>query len=190
MVPSPRTRLDAVEKYVDRVTEPVSPVGYARYVGLLAASNRIVAFCDTDTVYDEKYFDYAVEDFAVDPELGVVKAGVVLPHEPSILGYIQSLTHYLIGAYEFGWIVDREKVLRALGERDVELLKRSRVDFGMLHSVKRLKPLVDRRMKVKTRMPTYHFSNYSLTLIGSITPVVSVSLAVLVEEVLGKKRLV
>jgi hypothetical protein len=70
----------------------------------------------------------------------------------------------------------------------VELLKRSRVDFGMLHSVKRLKSIVDRRMKVKTRMPTYHFSNYSPAVIGAITPVVAVSLAVLGGEVLGKKR--
>ena len=187
-MPGSKTRLDVVEKYADMVIEPVSPVGYARYIGLLKTSNRLVAFCDTDTVYGERYFEHAVEDFASDPELGVVKAGVVLPHEPSPLGYIQSLAHYLIGAYEFGWVVDRERVLGALGEGDVELLKRSRVDFGMLHSVKRLKSTVDRRMRVKTRLPTYHFSNYSPTVIGAITPVVAVSLAVLGGEVLGKKR--
>jgi hypothetical protein len=187
-VPGPGTRLEVVEKYADRVTEPVSPVGYARYVGLLVASNRIVAFCDTDTVYGERYFEYAVEDFARDPGLGVVKAGVVLPHKPSLLGYVESLVHYFVGAYEFGWVVDRERVLGVLSARDVELLKRNRVDFGMLHSVNRLKSIIDRRMVVRTRLPTYFFSNYSPAVIGASTPLVAVSLATLLGGVLGKKH--
>ena len=176
VVPGPRTRLSVVEKYADVVTEPVSPVGYARYVGLLRASNRIVAFCDTDTVYGEKYLEHAVEDFSENPGLAVVKAGVVLPHEPSPLGYAESLVMYFVGAWEFGWVVDRDKLLRALGSDDVELLKRPRVDFGMLPSVRRLKSLVDRRMVIKTRLPTYFFKNYSPAVIGASVPVVAVSL--------------
>jgi glycosyltransferase involved in cell wall biosynthesis len=190
VVPSPRSRVGVLEKYADRVTKPAGPVGYARYVGLTASSNRIVAFCDTDTVYGDKYFEHAVEDFARDPELGVVKAGVVLPHKPSLLGHAESLVHYLAGAYEFGWVVDRDKVLEALSSSlgDVELLKRSRVDFGMLRSVNSLKSLVDRRMVVRTRLPTYFFSNYSPAVIGTATPLVAVSLAVVGGWVLGKKH--
>jgi glycosyltransferase involved in cell wall biosynthesis len=176
VVTGPRTRLSVVEKYADIVVGPVGPVGYARYVGLLRASNRIVSFCDTDTVYYSGYFEHAVEDFTRDQELAVVKAGVVLPHEQSPLGHAESLVHYFVGAWEFGWVVDRDKLLGALGSGDVELLRRPIVDFGMLPSVRRLKSLVDRRMVVKTRLPTYFFKNYSPAAIGASVPVAAVSL--------------
>ena len=187
VVAGPRTDIELVRRYADVVVGPISPVGWARYVGLLKTSNRIVALCDTDTVYMEGYFKYALEDFERLPWLAVVKAGSVEPHRPSMLGYLESAIARVIGAFEYGWVVDKEKLLSAMTPRDVEALKNPRADVGQVAYKLLLRSLVDHRMRVKTRLPTYYFESYFTPAVGAAAPIAGVATMALIEG-LGEWR--
>lgn len=191
VVAGPRTDVELVRRYADVVVGPISPVGWARYVGLLKTSNRIVALCDTDTVYMDGYFKYAVEDFERLPWLAVVKAGYVEPHRPSPLGYLEGAVARVIGAFEYGWVVDKSKLLSALTPRDVEVLKNPRADVGHVAYKLLHRSLVDHRMRVKTRLPTYYFESYLAPAIGAVAPIAGVTIATILGglEVWLKKAL-
>jgi glycosyltransferase involved in cell wall biosynthesis len=175
----PRSDLDLLRELADVVIGPLSPVGYARYAGLLKASNNLVALCDTDTIYMEGYAESAVEDFERLPWLAVVKAGSVEPHRPSPLGYLESAVARVVGAFEYGWVVDKRKLLSVMTPRDVEALKNPRADVG--HAAYKLlhRSLVDHRMRVKTRLPTYYFESYFAPVIGAVAPIAGVTIATL-----------
>jgi len=187
VVAGPRTNIELVKKYADIVIGPITPVGWGRYIGLLNTSNKIVAFCDTDTVYMEGYFKYALEDFEKAPDVVIVKAGTVEPHSKSILGALESTMLWITGAFEYGWVVDKDKLLRVMSRDDVEALKNDKADFGIVTMRHIVKSIVDHRMRVKTRLPGYYFKNYFIPIVGTLSPIVASSGLVIGGAVLGKK---
>jgi glycosyltransferase involved in cell wall biosynthesis len=188
VVAGPRSNLELLRELADTVIGPLGPVGYARYIGLTRASGDLVVLCDTDTIYMDGHVEHAIDDFKRFPWLAVVKAGSVEPHKPSLLGYLESAVARVIGAFEYGWVVDRRKLLSAMMARDVEALKNPRTDIGLVSYKLLLKSLVDHRMRVRTRLPSYYFESYFASAVGSVIPIAGVSAMVLIGCVGGQVK--
>jgi glycosyltransferase involved in cell wall biosynthesis len=183
IAPGPRTDLDLARRLADTVLEPCDSIGYARYLGLLRASGDVVMLADSDTIYGENYLRYALEDISRGYQLA--KAGTVYPVEPSDpLWFFEHMLFAIGGAWEFGWVVVREELLRLLTPELVERLRNPRADLGHiaywnpLASLDlRLRSTVDHRMVLWTRMPTHFTRSYLVpavgaTLVTSVVPAV------------------
>jgi hypothetical protein len=171
----PNTNVDVVKRYADKMFGPLSSIGYARYIGVMNARNRIVALADSDTIYGVNYFAYALEDFER-YDVDIVKAGNVMSIQmiTDPIGFIENFVMRIGGAYEFGWVIKRD-IIENLDEKDVEKLKNPRTDFGHIPKIITRKTFIDHRMTCYTRIPTYFWREYAYPTIGSVIPITAVA---------------
>jgi hypothetical protein len=176
-----KTNFGLAGKLADKILGPIEGIGKGRVEGILEAETEYIISCDADTVYEQHYCEYALEDLKTGAK--AVKAGIILPlkwNEPLVL-LETALT--LIPPYEFAIAFQKSAFLNA-GIHKLDY-SHSRADIGGA-VVNRLNALPDFRMVVWTRMPTkggYEFAEKYLpsALIG-IAPVVGVAGVTLANE--------
>lgn len=149
VAPGPKTDLAIAEKYADRVMPPVAGIGKARVQAILEALTPYILSCDSDTVYDQRYAEYALLDLKT---FNAVKAGSIRPLEGSPLAWIEVATQSAF-AYEFS-LTFRKKAFLDAGIHKLEY-GHPKNDIGRA-VLSRLLPFPDPRMICYTRMPTYH----------------------------------
>lgn len=183
LAPGPNSDVGIAEKYADRVVEPVAGIGRARVQVILEASTPHVLSCDSDTVYDSRYAEYALLDLGW---LSAVKAGSIRPLEGSPLAWVETLTQQLF-AYEFSLAFRRQAFLD-VGIHELDL-RHPKNDIGRAVAV-RLLPLPDPRMVCWTRFPSYHAelaAPYVPIALAGLAPVTASAGISLVNEVLKRK---
>jgi len=148
LAPGPKTDMRIAKKYADVILEPSDKIGEARVKAVKAAETEYIVSCDTDTIYDSRYCEYALEDLQ---RHKAVKAGTILPHEWPPLATIEAMGHLLV-PYEFALAFRKSDFLEA--RIDKEDYSNSRADIGW-YVLWRLFPRTDFRMKCWTRFPTY-----------------------------------
>ena len=153
----PRTNMEIARSIADKVVGPIDFIGLARLEGVKTASSDFIISCDSDSIYGEGYVQYALEDLQ---RFNAVKAGTILPLDPSIDGYVESLFSRLI-PYESGIGFRRQALYDILRVFPFTPFNR-RADIGW--HVLLLNPRIDPRMVVWTRMPTTGFRQLSVTL--------------------------
>jgi len=170
----PRTSLDLAEKYADKVLEPTEGIGKARVKGVIAASGEYIISADTDTVYDRRYVEFAVQD--LDAGAKAVKAGVILPLEFNHPLILLETALSLIPNYEFALAFRREAFIDA--DIHKEDYSYPRMDIGG-YVARRLGATPDFRMICYTRMPTkgaYEYGEkYLASAIAGAAPLVAVT---------------
>jgi len=170
--PGPRSDLDLIESLGIKAIEPNAGIGIARVKGILAANGDIIISCDSDTIYDKHYIEYAVEDLK---KAKVVKAGVIQPRNPDPLGALESSLSLLI-PYEFALAFKKTDFMRSGAHLEDYSNPRRDIGYPLL---KRFFPFhVDFGMECYSRLPTYgvkQFVNEHLPfLIAGITPIIAV----------------
>lgn len=180
----PKTDLAIAEKYADRVFDPVAGIGKARVQAIQAALTPYILSCDSDTVYDSRYAEYAALDLKT---FNAVKAGSIRPLNISPLAWVEMATQYMF-AYEFSLAFRKQAFLEAgIHERDYSNVKE---DIGRAVFA-RLFPVPDLRMVCWTRMPTYHaelaVEYMPMALVGFAPIAVSLSVPI-ANELLGRLR--
>jgi glycosyltransferase involved in cell wall biosynthesis len=148
--PSSRSDLRVAKRYAEVVLEPEDRgMGRARVKGILRATGRYVLSADSDTVYSPAYARFAAEDLGM---LNAVKAGTILPLEPSLEGHVECALMPVFG-YEFSLAFRRDAFLSAGCHKDEGNYAHRLSDIGLPVVVKLL-PLPDVRMVCFTRAPT------------------------------------
>lgn len=169
----PKTDLSLAEKLADKVYPPIEGIGKARVNAILKEDAEFIISMDSDTVYDSRYVEYAVEDLRNGAK--AVKAGVILPLEwDNPVAVLDSALSF-ISPYEFAMAFKKSEALKAgLVEELEKYGDNPRWDIGWF-TVTRLGALPDFRMKCWTRLPTkwaaYVAENYAPSAIGGLIPI-------------------
>ena len=172
VAPGPQTNMEVASKYADRVLPPADGIGRARVQAVLEADADYIVSCDSDTVYDGRYVEYALQSLQLFP---VVKAGIILPLDSGggdPLAWAESFFSPLI-PYEFA-LAFRKKVFVDAG-LDREDYSNPRADIGVHLARRMFFVLNDPRMTCWTRLPTkgavLFKENYLLSALGAMVPV-------------------
>jgi hypothetical protein len=181
----PKTNFELAGKLADKVLGPIEGIGKARVEGILQAETECIISCDGDSVYEQHFCQYALEDLKAGAK--AVKAGVILPlkwDEPLTL---LETAFSLIPCYEFALAFKKSEFLKLGLVEDAEQATDSRWDIGW-RVVTGLNAMPDIRMVVYTRMPTkgaYEFSEkYLFSAVAGSTPILAVVTVPLVASVL------
>jgi len=170
----PRTSLDLAKKYADKVLEPTEGIGKARVEGVLAANGEYIISADSDTLYNRRYVQFAVQD--LDAGAKAVRAGVILPLEFNHPLILLETALSLIPNYEFALAFRKEAFIEAGIHK--EDYSNPRMDIGG-HVARRLGVTPDFRIICYTRMPTkgaYEYSEkYLASAIAGAAPLVAVT---------------
>ena len=174
LAPGPETPEDVlveVRKLGVRVLERLEGIGVARVNAVLRSSNDLIVSCDSDTVYERHYVEYAAEDLLNGFKL--VKAGRILPREINPLALIETVFTPLV-PYEFALAFRRSDFLKA--KVHLEDYSDPRSDVGFWLSRRFFPPYIDFRMECYTKLPTYAAakiaSDYLGPLIAGSTPLI------------------
>lgn len=144
---SSKEQLEIAQQH-GKVIGPIQGIGKARVQAILEAENEYILSCDSDSIYDPSYVEYALENLH---EANAVRAGTILPLEwNEWLGLVET-TFSLLPPYEFSYAFRRSAFLAA--KLHHEDYSHPRADIGW-HLAWRLLPRLDPRMKVWTRFPT------------------------------------
>jgi len=150
----PKTDMRKAGEYADRILGPFNTIRDARIAGILNARTDFIISCDSDTIYDRQYCEYAYYDLQ---RLPSVKAGLVFPKDIDRLegldGWVALIESFLTNAipYEF-----------TLAFRKSEFIKRGlhlrptrwkRDDIG-IDIATYMPPIPDPRMVCWSRLPT------------------------------------
>ena len=171
MASGPKTDLSLAGRLADKVYPPISGIGRARVNAILKEDVDYIISCDSDCIYDERYIQYAIED--LERGAKAVKAGVILPLDPSPLGLLESMISPLI-PYEFALAFKKPEFLKLGLAEEAEKAMDPRWDIGR-RIVTGLNATPDFRMMVYTRFPTYGMvyvaNNYAPSLLaGALVP--------------------
>jgi len=148
VVPGPKGDLELAKELADRVLEPTRGIGDARVKGVLAAKSKYVVSADSDTIYDKRYVEFAVQSLE---EWGnAVRAATILPLEWTPLAVVETLFS-LVPPYEFSFVFRRKAFLDA--GIHLQPFRGPRDDIGP-RVVSRLWPRLDGRMVCWTRFPS------------------------------------
>jgi glycosyltransferase involved in cell wall biosynthesis len=184
LAPGPKTDLDVARKLADMVLEPTVGIGKARVKGILTAETDYILSCDSDSVYESHYAEYAVEDLK---KIKAVKAGTILPLEWKEPLTLLETALTLIPPYEFSLCFRRQAFLDA--KIHLEDYSNPRADIGGA-VVNRLNALPDFRLVCWSRIPTksgYEFAEkYLPSAVAGFTPVLAVAGVVGISE-FGKR---
>jgi glycosyltransferase involved in cell wall biosynthesis len=180
----PKTNMALAERLADKVYPPIVGIGKARVNAILKEECEYILSCDSDSVYDIHYAEYAVEDLKGGAK--AVKAGIILPLEwTNPLALFEAAFSLLI-PYEFALAFRRSEFLRLGLAEEAERASDPRWDIGW-RVVNWLNALPDFRMVVYTKMPTYGANyvaqNYVPSLLaGALIPIGTVSVIVRASE--------
>jgi len=135
-----KTDYRLAKKLADRVFGPIHTIGRARVKGILEASSNYIVSCDSDSIYDSRYTEYALENLR---QANAVKAGTILPLEwLDGLALVETMFS-LLPPYEFAYSFRRSAFLAAnLHKEDYDS---PRSDIGW-YLAWRLLPRLDPRM--------------------------------------------
>jgi glycosyltransferase involved in cell wall biosynthesis len=141
----PKTNIELAKSLADYVVGPISGIGRARVTAILKYGDDVIVSCDSDTIYDPRYIEYALNDLVY---TNSVRAGTIYPLNPSVEGWFEALMTPFI-PYEYALAFKKQYLLSRL-PRNWESLG-SRWDIGWLL----LPYAIDTRMRLWTRLPTY-----------------------------------
>jgi len=144
----PKTNMELAKSLADAVIGPFDKIGVARVTAILKHGDDVIVSCDSDSIYDPRYVEYALEDLRVSDS---VKAGSIYPLPGHY--YLESLIEpnlLFFMPYEFSLVFKKSLILSRL-PRDWEQAS-PRWDIGMLT----VPFTIDYRMRVWTRLPTYY----------------------------------
>jgi len=145
----PRSDRELCESLADKVYGPFKGIGEGRTYAIVKEEANHIISADADTIYAPDYVEYATLDLKTFP---VVKAGTITFHEPSPLGFFESTIHHLI-PYEYALSFRRNVILNH--GIHLEDYSNPRSDIGYYMYRKGLFPIIDFRLRCKTRLPTY-----------------------------------
>jgi len=166
LVSGPKTDKSLAWELADYVIGPYEYIGYGRFVGIQRAGNNIVMLADSDTIYDRDYVKHALESIQ---KSVIVKAGSVHPLDTKDpLWVFDYIMFRITGAYEFGWVINRDKLLNYFTTTDINKLMNPRTDLGHIVSLKPIKSSVNYKMVCWTRLPTYFTKNYLIPTVGTV----------------------
>jgi len=173
VAPGPQTDVRLAEELADEVLEPIRGIGAARVNAIMKVEDEFIISCDSDCIYDERYVEYAVQDLE---RYNAVKAGSIMPIEDllNLLGWLEAAFSVVV-PYEFALAFRRSAFLEAGCHLDV--CEDPRCDIG-LPVMTKLHPVIDWRMKVYARMPTYGAkvaASLTPSIIGGLTPLATVT---------------
>jgi glycosyltransferase involved in cell wall biosynthesis len=169
----PKTDLALASQLADKVYPPIKGIGRARVNAILREEAEYILSCDSDSVYESHYAEYAIQDLRGGAK--AVKAGVILPLDWSNPLAVCESALSLIPPYEFALAFRRSEFLKlGVGERTSD----PRWDIGW-RVVTGLGALPDFRMVVWSKLPTYganHVAqNYAPSLVAGLAPIFSVA---------------
>jgi len=141
----PKTNIELAKSLADYVVGPISGIGRARVTAILKYGDDVIVSCDSDTIYDPHYIEYALDDLQF---ANAVRAGTIYPLNPSVEGWFEALMTPLI-PYEYALIFKKQYLLSRLPSNWGSL--GYRWDIGWLL----LPYTIDARMRLWTRLPTY-----------------------------------
>jgi glycosyltransferase involved in cell wall biosynthesis len=170
----PNTNLEVASRLADKVYPPIQGIGKARVNAILNEQAEYIISCDSDTIYEKHYVEYALEDLK--GGFKAVKAGVILPlNWDNGLGVLESACSLAI-PYEFALCFKRGEALKAGLVEEAKKWNENRMDIGWFMLTK-LSPIPDMRMICYTRFPTYGAKyvceNYLASAIGGIIPIIT-----------------
>ncbi|MCR6691542.1 MAG: glycosyltransferase family 2 protein [archaeon YNP-LCB-003-016] len=170
----PKTDMQLASRLADKVYPPIQGIGRARVNAIICEDAEYIISCDSDTIYNEHYVEYALEDLK--SGFKAVKAGVILPLEwNNGLGILESACSLAI-PYEFALAFRRSEALKAGLVEEARKWSDNRMDVGWF-ILTRLNPIPDPRMICYTRFPTYGAKymseNYLPSIIGGAIPIVT-----------------
>jgi glycosyltransferase involved in cell wall biosynthesis len=143
----PKTDLELARRLGDKVLDPIEGIGKARVNAILEAPSEYIISADSDCLYNRRYCEYALEDLQNYP---CVKAGWIYPIEPNPLGYLESISSFLI-PYEFALAFRKSTFLNA----GIHLEDYSAPKMDICRpTLFKLYPHIDFRMVVFSRLPT------------------------------------
>lgn len=176
----PKTDMALAERLADKVYPPIIGIGKARINAILNEEAEYIISCDSDSVYESRYAEYALED--LESGAKAVKAGIILPLEwNNLLALLESSFSPMI-PYEFALAFRKSEFLKLGLVEEAERVSDPRWDIGW-RVVTGLNALPDPRMVVYTKMPTYSTNyvaqNYAPSLLaGALIPIGTVSTVV------------
>ena len=172
----PKTDLALAKRLADEVYPPISGIGRARVNAILNEKCEYVLSCDSDSVYESHYAEYATQDLRGGAK--AVKAGVILPLDWSNPLAVCESALSLIPPYEFALAFRRSEFLKLGVVEEAERASDARWDIGW-RVVTGLGALPDFRMVVWSKLPTYganHVAqNYAPSLVAGLAPIFSVA---------------
>lgn len=154
IAPGPRTDLELAESLADLVLEPETGIGRGRVKAILKADSDYVISCDSDTIYGPGYVERAVNDLRFLP---VVKAGTIVPYEPSPLALLEASFASVI-PYEFSLALRRQWFIA--NRIHLADYRNPRADIAAVIIRKTIVP-ADPLMSCRTRMPTHWMKKVS-----------------------------
>jgi glycosyltransferase involved in cell wall biosynthesis len=146
IVGGPKTEYE-LAKSLAKVLGSIEGIGKARITGILKADSEFIFSMDSDCIYDRRYCEYALEDLQRVP---CVKAGWIYPIEPNPLGYLESISSFLI-PYEFALAFRKSAFLNAGIHLEDYNAPRADICRSILF---KLYPYIDFRMVVWSKLPT------------------------------------
>lgn len=188
----PKTDMALAERLADKVYPPIIGIGKARLNAILNEEAEYIISCDSDSVYESRYAEYALED--LESGAKAVKAGIILPLEwNNPLALLESSFSPMI-PYEFALAFRKSEFLKLGLVEEAERVSDPRWDIGW-RVVTGLNTLPDLRMVVYTKMPTYGANyvaqNYAPSLLaGALIPIGTVSIVVGASELTKQIRTV
>ena len=141
----PRTNIELAKSLADYVVGPIGGIGRARVTAILKYGDDVIVRCDSDTIYDPHYIEYALDDLRF---TNAVRAGTIYPLSPSVEGWFEALLTPFI-PYEYALAFKKQYLLSRLPSNWESL--GGRWDIGWLL----LPYAIDPRMRLWTRLPTY-----------------------------------
>jgi len=135
-----RARVTAILKY-----GPISGIGRARVTAILKYGDDVIVSCDSDTIYDPHYIEYALNDLRFN---NAVRAGTIYPLNPSIEGWVEALLTPFI-PYEYALVFKKQYLISRLPSNWESLGGRCDIGWSLLPYA------IDTRMRLWTRLPTY-----------------------------------
>jgi hypothetical protein len=190
VAPGPRSSpsdLELLRRIGVRVLEPVDGIGRARVRAILSTGADIIISCDSDSIYDEHYVEEAVK--TLESGFKAVKAGHIEPLKWSI-GAALELPLATILPYEFGLAFWRKDFMKTRAVSLAQEIDNRLWDIGPVIAVEMQPILVNPRMRVKTRLPTYAVKSFAKSwaaqIAGSVTPIAVATGLVTVAELLKK----
>jgi len=94
---SSEEQLEIARQY-GKVIGPIKGIGRSRVEAILKAESDYILSCDSDTIYDKRYAQYALENLR---EVNAVRAGTILPLEWTEPLALVETALSLFPAYEF-----------------------------------------------------------------------------------------
>jgi glycosyltransferase involved in cell wall biosynthesis len=188
----PKTDMTLAERLADKVYPSIIGIGKARINAILNEDAEYIISCDSDSIYESRYVEYALED--LESGAKAVKAGIILPLEwNNPLALLESSFSSMI-PYEFALAFRKSEFLKLGLVEEAERISNPRWDIGW-RVVMGLSALPDFRMVVYTKMPTYYTNyvaqNYAPSLLaGALIPIGTVSTIVGASELTKQIRTV